>query len=145
MGLQEVFMKKILSVAFLVCVFTASGLTAAKERAWQVGLLTDVIDHSSTTRITPPDILTGDREVRNTLNYEYTILTTERFYVARYVPGLKWGGLSPVRKSPIDLDINSKITFSVEKHILYLKDKEGKEYKLGIVKQGLRQLDGLKP
>ena len=145
MGLQEVFMKKMLSVAFLACVFAASGLTAAKERAWQVGLLTDVIDHNSTTRITAPDILTGDREVRSTVGYDYTILTAERFYIARYVPGLKWGGLPPVQKSPIDLDINSKITFAVEKHILYLKDKQGMEYKLGIVKQGLRQLEGGKP
>ena len=36
------------------------------------------------------DILTGDREVRSTVGYDYTILSAERFYVARYVPGLKW-------------------------------------------------------
>ncbi len=40
---------------------------------------------------------------------------------------------------PVDLDTNARVTFAVEKQTLYVKDKKGKEHKLRIVKQGIRQ------
>jgi hypothetical protein len=135
---RRFFMVKMIAVSLLLL------LPAAKERAWQEGTLADVTDHSSTTKITGPNIITGEQEVRSTVWYEYTIQTGERFYVARYAPALRWGGFGP-QKSPMDLDINAKVTFAIEKQLLYLKDKDGKEYKLGIVKQGLRQAEGSKP
>ena len=71
--------------------------------------------------------------------YEFTIQTVrQKFYVADAGVGLISRGVSTAT-NPVDLEIKSQVTFAVDKQTLYLKDKRGKEYKLGIIKQGFRE------
>jgi len=115
----------------------ATGVYAAKDREWQDGKLKDVNEQSraSESHGVP---FGGGVETRSIVAFDYTIETAERFYVASFTPPYKLGGLVKIQKDPIDLDINGSVKFAVEKSDLYLKDRNGKEYKLRILKQGLK-------
>jgi len=104
---------------------------APADRAWQDGVLMDVTNHTAGTK-------TSGKKTNDMFVFEYTIQTADKFYVADTSAAVK-------PTNPINLDVNGKVTFAIEKQNLYLKDKAGKEFKLGIVKQGLRQAGAPKP
>jgi hypothetical protein len=112
----------------------------AADHAWQDGTLTDVTSHNTSAQVIEPQIGTGtgDRTIRYSVTYEYTIQTADRFYVAQ-IQTSEQGSTAPVAVPPVDLDTNARVTFAVDKQTLYVKDKKGKEHKLRIVKQGIRQ------
>ncbi len=110
----------------------------ARDRAWQDGILTDITKQNVDSTPASPDVLKGDRMSLKYVVYEFNIQTAERFYVADLGSGVISRG-DPKIANPIDLGINAHVRFAIEKQALYIKDSHGKEYKLGIVKQGLRQ------
>lgn len=99
-------------------------LHAAKDRAWQEGRLTDVMR-------------TTENEERafggigKTVLFSYTVEVGDRFYVGARAATFTGG-------PPVDLDINTKVKVAIEGKDFYLQDKRGKEYRVRIIKQGLK-------
>lgn len=97
---------------------------AAKDRAWQDGILKDV----SRTTENQNGAFGGNEK---TVLFSYTIEAGDRFYVA--ARAATFAG-----QPPVDADINSPIKIAVDGKDVYVQDKKGKEYRLRIIKQGLK-------
>jgi hypothetical protein len=112
---------------------------AAKHRTWQDGTLKNIEEKSYSSRSNSVPF-SGDVASHSVITFEFTIETADRFYVATYTPPPKWGGLAGgVQKNVlIDVDINGSVKFAIEKAELFLNDRNGKEYKLHVLKQGIR-------
>jgi hypothetical protein len=111
---------------------------APAARAWQDGVLTEVTKQQADSSTDSSDLMDAHRMALNYVVYEFNVQTADRFYVADFGVGLIARG-QPKATNPIDLDVHAQVKFAIEKQALYLKDKHGKEFKLGIVKQGLRK------
>lgn len=116
-------MKRLLMVLTLA----SATLTFGAERVWQDGKLTDIQTQRTERNLSGFSV---DMNV-----YSYSIAASAGSYVAEETR--KADGLG--RHTPIDLDVNAAVKFSVDKHDLYLLDKDGKEHKLRIVKHSVKE------
>ena len=126
---------------FSMLMISVSLLAAPKERAWQTGKLTEMNRGSSTETSGSTGGRIGSLAIPGSTSsiiwysWEYIIVDNDgRFYVAEPAGGFSGHGA----QKAFEVDVNSQVTFAIEKSDLYLKDRNGKEHKMKIIKQGTK-------
>src|SRR5437899_8806050 len=114
-----------------ILVVLAIGLCAAADRQWQTGTWTD----AGVAR----DLWIGGAGGSARLGRTPTVTTTTS-HVATYVietADLRFDlkDVVPVGRSPLDVTVGQPVTFAVSKNTVYIRNADGSEHRLRLIKK----------